>query len=79
MAHLKHPIVGDPLYGGSLRLPRGADEPLIAVLRGFRRQALHAEQLAFVHPVSGADIVANAPRPADMDALVARLRADARA
>ncbi|WP_017910376.1 23S rRNA pseudouridine(1911/1915/1917) synthase RluD, partial [Xanthomonas sp. SHU 199] len=42
MAHLKHPIVGDPLYGGPLKLPKGASEELIAELRGFKRQALHA-------------------------------------
>src|SRR3546814_10450070 len=45
MAHLKHPILGDPLYGGALKLPRAASEELVAALRGFRRQALHAEGL----------------------------------
>src|SRR3546814_6200528 len=45
MAHLKHPILGDPLYGGALKLPRAASEELVAALRGFRRQALHAEVL----------------------------------
>src|SRR3546814_3076711 len=53
MAHLKHPILGDPLYGGALKLPRAASEELVAALRGFRRQALHAEVLEFVHPLSG--------------------------
>ena len=53
MAHLKHPIVGDPLYGGPLKLPRGATPELIEALRGFKRQALHAETLEFAHPVSG--------------------------
>src|SRR3546814_11344573 len=43
MAHLKHPILGDPLYGGALKLPRAASEELVAALRGFRRQALQAE------------------------------------
>lgn len=52
LAHLKYPIIGDPLYGGSLRLPKGASEELIACLRGFKRQALHAEVLEFMHPVS---------------------------
>ena len=42
MAHLKHPIIGDPLYGGSLKLPRGSTDELVAALRGFCRQALHA-------------------------------------
>ena len=77
MAHLKHPIVGDPLYGGSLRLPKGASEALIAALRGFKRQALHAEVLAFAHPVTGEAIRCEAPVPADMQALMALLREDA--
>ncbi len=79
MAHLKHPIVGDPLYGGSLKLPKGASEELIAALRAFRRQALHAEVLAFAHPVTGAPVRCEAPLPADMQALMQLLREDAAA
>ena len=78
MAHIKHPIIGDPLYGGPLRLPKQATEDLVAALRGFRRQALHAEVLEFVHPVSGEPIRCAAPMPADMQALVATLREDSR-
>ena len=76
MAHLKHPIVGDPLYGGSLRLPKGASEEPAAMLRGFRRQALHAETLEFRHPTSGEAIRCSAPLPDDMQALLKVLRAD---
>lgn len=76
MAHLKHPIVGDPLYGGALKLPRGASDELIAALRGFKRQALHAETLEFVHPVTGETVRNTAPVPADMLALMAALRED---
>ncbi len=76
MAHLKHPIIGDPLYGGALKLPRGASDELIAALRGFRRQALHAETLEFVHPVTGETVRNTAPVPADMLALMAALRED---
>ena len=79
MAHLKHPIIGDPLYGGSLRLPKGASEELIAALRGFKRQALHAEVLEFAHPVSGEMIRCEAPIPEDMQALMHLLREDTRA
>jgi 23S rRNA pseudouridine1911/1915/1917 synthase len=46
-------------------------------LRGFRRQALHAERLAFEHPVTGEALAFEAKRPADMDALIAALRTDA--
>ena len=79
MAHLKHPIVGDPLYGGSLKLPKGASPELIEALRGFRRQALHAEVLEFVHPTTGEPVRCQAPVPADMQKLLAVLRADAKA
>lgn len=77
MAHIGHPLVGDPLYGGGLRLPKGASPELVAALRGFRRQALHAERLAFEHPVSGEPLSFSAARPADLDALVNTLREDA--
>ena len=79
MAHLKHPIVGDPLYGGPLKLPRGATPELVEALRGFRRQALHAETLEFAHPVTGAPVRCSAPMPEDMQRLVALLRADTQA
>jgi len=76
MAHAKHPLVGDPLYGGSYRQPKGATPELAETLRAFRRQALHAEKLEFVHPVSGETISTAAPIPADMQTLVVDLRAD---
>jgi 23S rRNA pseudouridine1911/1915/1917 synthase len=79
MAHLKHPIVGDPLYGGSFKLPKGASDDLIAALRGFKRQALHAEVLEFAHPASGEPIRCSAPVPEDMQQLMKLLRADAAA
>ncbi|ALN59446.1 23S rRNA pseudouridine(1911/1915/1917) synthase RluD [Lysobacter yananisis] len=79
MQHLKHPIVGDPLYGGPLKLPKGASDSLVETLRGFKRQALHAETLEFVHPISGEPVRCTAPVPADMLQLVAELREDSRA
>lgn len=78
MAHLKHPIVGDPLYGGPLKLPKGATPELIEALRGFKRQALHAETLEFVHPVSGEPVRATAPVPQDMRDLLRALQDDAK-
>lgn len=78
MAHVKHPLIGDPQYGGLLKLPKGATPELVAALRGFRRQALHAERLEFLHPKSGKTIAVEAERPADMQALLAALRADTR-
>jgi 23S rRNA pseudouridine1911/1915/1917 synthase len=76
MAHIGHPLVGDPLYGGGLKLPKRATPELTAALRGFRRQALHAERLSFEHPATGEAMTFQAARPADMDALADALRAD---
>lgn len=78
MAHIKHPIIGDPLYGGPLKLPKGATAGLVESLRGFKRQALHAETLEFVHPLSGEPVRCSTPMPTDMQALVATLRDDSR-
>jgi 23S rRNA pseudouridine1911/1915/1917 synthase len=75
MAHARHPIVGDLSYG-NLRLPKGATTELVEALRGFRRQALHAERLEFLHPASADKVVVEVARPADMDALIATVRAD---
>ena len=79
MTHLKYPIVGDPMYGGPLKLPKHATEELVAALRGFKRQALHAEVLEFKHPTSGEPLRVSAPVPADMLGLLAALRADGEA
>ena len=76
MAHVKHPLVGDAQYGGLLKLPKGAGAELVAALRGFRRQALHAEKLEFTHPVDGRTISVSVERPADLELLVRALRDD---
>ena len=76
MAHIHHPLVGDPLYGGRLRLPPGASEGLVETLRGFRRQALHALRLTLQHPESGERLSWEAPLPADLQQLLAALEAD---
>jgi len=78
MAHLKHPLVGDPVYGGRLHLPKGASPALIATLQGFKRQALHAVRLGLVHPVSGKSVEWEAPMPGDMRALLKVLEKDAK-
>lgn len=76
MAHIGHPLIGDPLYGGGLKLPRGASAELIGTLRGFRRQALHAERLSFIHPATGEEMSFSAERPADQRLLIEALRED---
>ncbi|MGK0674134.1 MAG: 23S rRNA pseudouridine(1911/1915/1917) synthase RluD [Halothiobacillaceae bacterium] len=78
MAHLKLPLIGDPDYGGRLRLPKGASQALIEMLRGFRRQALHAVRLELTHPATGTVMAWEAPIPADMLVLIDLLREDQR-
>ncbi|HTV95723.1 MAG TPA: 23S rRNA pseudouridine(1911/1915/1917) synthase RluD [Steroidobacteraceae bacterium] len=79
LAHLKYPLVGDPVYGARLMRPRGAGDALLAALRGFKRQALHAAALALDHPASGERLSFEAPLPPDLAGLLTVLREDARA
>lgn len=76
MAHIGHPLVGDPVYGGRLRLPARTSAALAESLRAFKRQALHAAALALRHPVSGEDMRWTSPLPADMAALLEVLEND---
>ncbi len=50
MAHINHPVLGDPLYGGRTRVPAGVGEELRSAIQGFGHQALHAFSLSFNHP-----------------------------
>ncbi len=52
LSHIGYPVLGDPLYGARLVLPKGASEELIDELRAFKRQALHAYQLTLEHPTT---------------------------
>jgi 23S rRNA pseudouridine1911/1915/1917 synthase len=76
-AHLKHPLLGDQTYGGRLQLPKGASPELVTMLRQFKRQALHAIELGFVHPITQKPVVFDAPLPTDMRELIAILKKDA--
>ncbi|MEM7078158.1 MAG: 23S rRNA pseudouridine(1911/1915/1917) synthase RluD [Pseudomonadota bacterium] len=69
-----HPLLGDRLYGARGLQPSGAGQAARSVLQGFKRQALHAWQLAFEHPVSGADLHLVADLPADLQTLIETLR-----
>ncbi|MFW6596957.1 RluA family pseudouridine synthase [Propionibacteriaceae bacterium Y2011] len=65
MAAVRHPCVGDPLYGG---------DPVLAARLGLERQWLHAVELGFVHPGSGEDVVFVSDYPADLQAALDQLR-----
>lgn len=77
MAHVRHALVGDPVYGGRLQMPAGASDELQNALRKFRRQALHARRLGLVHPASGEWVEWEVPVPADMAELLEVLHKDA--
>ena len=77
MAHLNYPVVGDPVYGGRLKIPSGAGERLKDVLRGFKRQALHALKLSLTHPQTGKRAQWATSVPEDMSELMEALAQDA--
>jgi 23S rRNA pseudouridine1911/1915/1917 synthase len=74
MAHIRCPLVGDPLYGGRPRLPRGASADLREAISAFRRQALHALRLQLNHPATGEAVGWEAEIPKDYRQLLAVLR-----
>ncbi len=76
MAHLRHPLLGDPIYAGRLRLPGGCHPRLAQSLRGLKRQALHAARLELVHPASHRCLSWESPLPEDMSRLLEDLAVD---
>jgi len=76
MSYLRHPIVGDPVYAGRHRVPAGAEPDLVNFLQAFKRQALHAWRLSFVHPGTGEEVSYEAPLPDDMQQLIELLQLD---
>lgn len=78
MAHLHHPLVGDPLYGGRPRPPKGAGPRVSAAITGFPRQALHATALGLNHPATGRPMHWQVPLPGDLLELLELLRQEHR-
>jgi len=77
MSHIHHPLIGDPVYGGRMRLPKGGTPAMIRAVQAFPRQALHARRLGLVHPATGEEMSWESALPADMQALLAVLAEDA--
>ncbi len=74
LAHIGHPLIGDPLYGrrpglAGLRPIDDAADHAIAVLAKFRRQALHAKLLGFTHPTTGESLRFEVEAPEDFQQL----------
>jgi len=74
LSHLRHPLVGDTLYGARVRLPKGASVALVTALQGFPRQALHAIRLGLDHPETGEPVFWEVPMAADLAWLLDLLR-----
>jgi len=74
MSYIDHPLIADPMYGGKIRFPKKADEQLKDVLKGFKRQALHAKKLTLTHPISGEEMSWKAPLPQDLQDLLKALQ-----
>jgi 23S rRNA pseudouridine1911/1915/1917 synthase len=79
LAHAGHPVIGDPVYGGRAKKLLSLREPERSLARGLldrlARQALHAAELEFRHPVTGQRLHFMAPVPEDFAAALDRLRA----
>jgi len=73
LAWRKHPLIGDPVYGGRAFRPAGASAALLDMLDSFDRQALHARELSFEHPETGDFLSFSADLPTDMASLIACL------
>jgi 23S rRNA pseudouridine1911/1915/1917 synthase len=76
MEHIGYPVVGDPLYAGRKRYPKGATKELREALEHFKRQALHAAKLTLTHPKTGKRVSFEAPLPEDMQELIDMLTRD---
>ncbi len=76
MSHLHYPLVGDTVYGGRFKIPRGASDELIQCLRAFPRQALHARRLGLIHPDTDDYVEFESGLPSDMRQLLSQLDAD---
>lgn len=73
MSSRGHPLIGDPVYGSGRKLPARANPALAKIVAGFKRQALHAAVLGFIHPESGKKLSFSAAPPADFAKLAKQL------
>ncbi|GIU02909.1 23S rRNA pseudouridine(1911/1915/1917) synthase RluD [Shewanella algidipiscicola] len=79
MAHIGHVLVGDPVYAGRPRPPKGVTPEFFEIYMGFKRQALHAIRLELAHPFTCEIMSWQAPVPDDMVQLTRALREDTKA
>lgn len=79
MAYINYPLIGDQMYGGRFRLPKGISPELQQNLRDFKRQALHAKRLELFHPATGELMSWEVDLPEDIQTLLANLKDDTQA
>jgi 23S rRNA pseudouridine1911/1915/1917 synthase len=77
MAHIKHPLVGDPVYANRQRWVAGTSLSLQNVLKAFSRQALHARRLTLIHPKTQETRCWQITIPDDMQNLLVQLSKEA--
>lgn len=70
MAHIDHPIIGDPLYGKRPKLPKDIPQELANAITNFRYQALHAAKLTLIHPTHHEILTFTADMPDDLHYLL---------
>jgi 23S rRNA pseudouridine1911/1915/1917 synthase len=75
MAHIGHPLVGDPVYGRSMKMRREYSAAVVEAVRAFSRQALHAYMLLLEHPGTLRNVEYTAPLPEDFMQLIEALEA----
>lgn len=78
MSHIRHPVIGDPVYGGRVMRGAGLPEELRSKLALFPRQALHARELGLEHPITGAHLSFVREPPEDFQDLLQALRTHAK-
>ena len=76
MSDKGHALIGDKVYGGRLAMHSGMHEELQTCLRSFKRQALHAAKLAFIHPSTKQEVEFSCEFPQDINELLEALTLD---
>lgn len=70
LSYINHPVVGDMLYSGRMRIPQNASDELRTMIQQFKRQALHACSISFSHPQTNQELTFEAPLPDDFKLLL---------
>ena len=76
LSYLGFPIVGDNTYGGRRKYVKGTSENLRSKINQFKRQALHASSLTFIHPSTKEVLTFDSELPDDMKQLIRALKED---